>query len=62
MALQKKVYRSSTNRSRGNGSQPPVSARSPKDYSKNIRAHHGGDTDEVMAKLFKQIARRRVCG
>ncbi len=62
MALQKKKYRSSTNRSRGTGPGTPARMRGPKDYSKNIRAHHGSNVDEVMETLSKQIIRKKKYG
>jgi hypothetical protein len=62
MALQKKKYRSSTNRSRGSGPGTPASLRSPKDYGKGIRSHHGSKADEAMDVLVKQIQRVKKFG
>jgi len=62
MALQKKQYRSSTNRSRGSGPGVPARMRSPKDYNKGVRSHHGSNVDEVMENLGKQIAHKRKFG
>ncbi len=62
MALQKKQYRSSTNRSRGGGLT--TMARSPyrKDYGNNVRACHGPNTDKVQDALAKQIAHKKKYG
>jgi hypothetical protein len=62
MALQKKKYRSATNRSRGGGLTTMVRSSTPKDYSKQVRSHHGSSTDEAQEKLANQIKRRKTYG
>lgn len=62
MASQKKQYRSSTNRSRGDGYKAQVHSPTPKDYSKQVRSHHGSNTDEVQDALAKQIANKKKFG
>lgn len=68
MALQKKKYRCSGNRSRGvaEGVCLDTSAvargKTPKDYSRQVRSHHGMATDEVQENLGKQIKRKKTYG
>lgn len=67
MAHLRKVY--SNRRPRGGtpGSATKTDAthtgRTPKDYSVQLRNHHGsGKVDEVMETLSKQIARKKKYG
>ncbi len=62
MALQKKKYRSANNRSRGGGMTTQVRGDYSKDYSRNVRSFHGGNSDEVQDRLAKQIARIKKYG
>lgn len=68
MSLQKKQYRSATNRSRGGikGKALDTSAtthgKTPKDYGRNVRSFHGSKTDEVQESLHKEIVRKKTTG
>jgi hypothetical protein len=62
MALQKKQYRSSTNRSRGGGLTKMVRSATPKDYGKQVRSFHGPNANEVQEKLAAQIKRVKTYG
>lgn len=68
MALQKKKYRSATNRSRGGvkgkclDTAAVVHGKTPKDYGRNVRSFHGSNTDAVQEQLHKEIVRKKTHG
>jgi hypothetical protein len=69
MALQKKKYRCSGNRSRGGAkgvcvvTDSATNGKAKKDYSIGVRQYHGADRmDGVSEKLHKQIERKLKFG
>lgn len=66
MALQKKKYRCSTNRSRGGvpgqcvDSSSASRGKTKKDYSKQVRGFHGSNTDAIQDALHKEIVRKKT--